>query len=768
MDSRLNHPCIRFFLLLLISGSLSLPASLAQPDSLHFLRFENISKQWDEGIPLGNGLLGALIWLKDNHLRFSLDRADLWDLRPMPRLEQYSYQWAYQQVLRKNIDSLQMVADWPYDHEAAPSKIPGGALEFDIGSLGEISEVWLDIRHAVCHIRWKQGASLMVWIHATDPVGWYQWEGLEHPPLPTIIPPRYHAESDQPSSNAVVDGQDLLRLGYPAGKLLEEKQEVVYDQTGWGGMHYQIATVHQENGHQMTGTWSLSVKYPAKKGEEAIKTARKALKKGWEKSWPEHDAWWTRFWSQSDIHIPDRALEKQWYLEMYKLGAASRAGAPPISLQAVWTADNGNLPPWKGDFHNDLNVQMSYWPAYSSNHLAAEQSLIDWLWNNKPAFQQYARQYFGATGINVPGVCTLTGQPMGGWHQYSFSPTTGCWFAQHFYQHWLYTRDRKFLKDRAYPWLRETAVFLERITIFKKGQRVLPISSSPEIHDNSLEAWYLQNTNYDLALMHFAFEKASELAGELGLAEDAKHWRLLSDQLPSLATGPDKGLLVAPGEALTESHRHFSHMLSIYPLNLVNYDNPDQRDMVTGSMHNIEKLGTANWCGYSFAWMSVFYARMKNANVAYHLLRAFSDCFCSVNSFHLNGDQCGGKYSKFTYRPFTLEGNFAFAAGLQEMLLQSHSGYVEVFPAIPADWNLVSFNNLRAEGAFLISAKREGGNTDEVSIRSEVGGKLRLKLPFRTWFVSASKGAKSTFNDPRFIEIEFEKGGEIVLKNGYE
>src|SRR5512141_200585 len=115
---------------------------------------------------------------------------------------------------------------------------------------------------------------------------------------------------------------------------------------------------------------------------------------------------------------------------------------------------------------------------------------------------------------------------------------------------------------------------------------------------------------------------------------------------------------------------------------------------------------TAIWNGYSYTWKACLDARAKNGEAAAKALQIFARAFCSVNSFHVNGDQTKSGYSSRNYRPFTLEGNFGAAAALQEMLLQSYAGFIEVFPAIPAAWKDVSFTTLRAEGAFLVSAKK--------------------------------------------------------------
>jgi alpha-L-fucosidase 2 len=274
---------------------------------------------------------------------------------------------------------------------------------------------------------------------------------------------------------------------------------------------------------------------------------------------------------------------------------------------------------------------------------------------------------------------------------------------------------------------------LEAITVKgPDGKRTLPLSSSPEINDNRLEAWFPTITNYDLALIRWAFGKTAELADETGNGEDAKHWRKVLAEMPDLAIDPkSKKLLVAKDYPLPFSHRHFSHLMAIHPLGLIRWENgPKDRAIIKASMADLEKSGTSQWCGYSFSWLASLAARARDGEKAAKALEIFSTAFCLRNSFHCNGDQSGKGYSNFRYRPFTLEGNFAAAAGLQEMLLQSYSGTIRIFPAVPADWKDISFKTLRAEGAFLVSAERKDGLTRSVTIISEKGGLCRLENPF--------------------------------------
>jgi len=291
--------------------------------------------------------------------------------------------------------------------------------------------------------------------------------------------------------------------------------------------------------------------------------------------------------------------------------------------------------------------------------------------------------------------------------------------------------DREFLKNDAYPWIREVAVFFKELSVQgKDGKRKLPLSSSPEIHNNDARAWFDQMTNYDLALVRWTFTTATELAMELGYTDEAEEWNTILAEWPYYVTDAT-GLMVAPGNALQESHRHFSHIMAIHPLGLIDLSNGEKdEEIINNTISHLDELGTSNWTGYSFSWLGNLKARAGDGNGAAKALKDFASSFVLPNSFHVNGDQSGTGKSNMTYRPFTLEGNFAFAAGIQEMLIQSHSGSVYLFPAIPEEWKSVGFEKLRTEGAFLVSANKVEGKVEKVTIYSEVGGEIRLVNPF--------------------------------------
>lgn len=731
----------------------------AQVSAEYNLSFPSLASKWDEAMPLGNGMLGALVWQKKGNLRLSLDRADLWDERnALPDLTQYNFKWVEQQKLKNEYRIVQQKLDAPYDRETYPTKLPAGAMEFNIAAFGKVTSNVLDIKTAVNTVKFEDGTVFKCYIHARQNEGIFSFENLKNETvIPELIVHNYAGNEKIAGDNSHA-GEGLQKLGYAKGTVIKDANIIRYKQPTYDGHYYEIMIRWTKTGNKVSGSWTVSNNKPAALSAISAESQNNLLKS--------HINWWANFWNQSSISVPDKTILKQYYLEQYKLGSVARKGAPAITLQAVWTADNGSLPPWKGDFHNDLNTQLSYWPTYTSNHLAEGETFTDWLWNIKAESKKYTKSYFGVEGLNVPGVVTLSGYPMGGWIQYSMSPMVNAWCAQHFYWQWKYSMDKKFLDERAYPYITQSALFLENITRMEKGVRKLPLSSSPEYHDNSINAWFLDWSNFDLGLAKFLFKAAAEVSLAKGLKAEQQHWLGLYKQLPELESNA-AGLTIAPGQDLNDSHRHMSQYMAIYPLAILDANKAEDKVVIDNSFKRLEEKGTRAWCGYSFSWMASLYARAYEADKAVKQLQIFASNFCSPNSFHLNGDQKGGQYSGFTYRPFTLEGNFAFAQGVNELLLQSRADYVQVFPAVPADWKDVSFSNLRSEGAFLISAAKVNGVPQKVKVVSEQGGKLNIRLPFKNLVAKNQKGVAikaSTVNG--ITSLNMKKGETVDFLNG--
>ncbi len=720
---------VLLFLAVLLGNS-----ACGQPRPEHGLHYEKPATVWDEAMPLGNGLLGALVWGDGKPLRISLDRTALWDLRPVPEFhtDEYSYAMMRRWVRERRLADLHRLYDDPYGNPG-PTKIPAGRIELTFADNATFQDASLDLTDAVATILFDNGDRARVFVHATEPFGVIQVDTKVPVSVGLLVPPFAGKVTDEAGPGKISAG-DLASLRYKPPIESGGDDWKCYLQEGWGGFRFSVTVAWRRSQDTWLGAWSISTSNESQDpSNTALANCHKALRAAFAESLSTHRRWWDSYWGCSSVRVPNPIVERQWYLEMYKFGSATRAETPPITLQGPWTADNMKIPPWKGDYHHDLNTELSYWPAYSGNQLDAASGFVNWLWQTRDTARAWTKRFFGLPGLNVPMTADLNQEQIGGWHQYTHSATTAAWLAHHFYTQWRYGMDGDFLVNRAYPWLRETSVFLEAVTEKgPDGKRTLPLSSSPEINDNKLDAWFPTITNYDLALIRWAFEKTAELAVEAGEPDEARRWKQVLGEMPELAIDPDsKKMLIAKDYPLPFSHRHLSHLMAIHPLGLIRWENgPEDQEIIKASLADLEQKGTPQWCGYSFSWLANLAARARDGDKAEKALEIFSTAFCLRNSFHCNGDQSGKGYSNFRYRPFTLEGNFAAAAGLQEMLLQSYSGTIRVFPAVPAGWKDVSFKTLRAEGAFLVSAVRQDGSTQSVEITCEKGGLCRLENPF--------------------------------------
>ena len=477
--------------------------------------------------------------------------------------------------------------------------------------------------------------------------------------------------------------------------------------------------------------------------------------------------YWKNYWEKSRISIGDPMLEKTYYRSWYLFASCSRKGFYPMPLQGVWTADNDRLPPWKGDYHHDTNTQLSYQSYLKANRLDEGECFVDYLWQMKPQYEKVAREFFGVDGLLIPGVSTIDGKPMGGWSQYALSPTMSIWTAQSFDEYYLYTGDRDFLRQRAFPFLDGIATAITGLLKEKDGKLYLPLSTSPEIYDAEPEAYLKPNSNFDLALMRYLFSRLTEYCRILGIASD-KYEDILR-KLDSIAV-VDGHIGLDTQQRLGQSHRHFSHLMCLYPLHLINFDTEEHKALYENALLEIERLGMGMWVGFSYAMCAQIYAMAEKGNAAYEKLRQFADGFVADNGFHLNGDFQHKGYSTFHYRPFTLEALFGFCDALQEMLMQEHQGYLHLFPAIPEAWKdrKIGFERLRSYGGVLVSATAFEGFLQQVTLELPKPMELRLKNTFNRTALSicSAKGNQILLCEEEMIVLPLPAGTTTITPIG--
>ncbi|TAM83175.1 MAG: hypothetical protein EPN47_06140 [Acidobacteria bacterium] len=683
--------------------------------------------QWKDGLPVGNGTLGAQAWGIGPALYLTLDRADVWDLRYQPNTRQ-NFNYAHLQELvreaRHDLIQQEMSSDVGPMADTVPTRLSVGRLKISLPPDTNVEQATLDMQHG--EVRWLLsvlGKSVEYRVLASiDPdVVLVTLDGVQGwTPEVSFYP------------IGALDPAVANKLGYPkpisgtSGTFNWSTQSLLSSgvvTTAW---------ITRQKGSQ----WSLLITVPAQDDPYGVETAHRtltaALAEGTSKLLTNHRQWWDERWSRSHVQIPDPGLERLWINGIYKLASSSYRSVP-AGLQGLWPPD-GELPPWRGDYHIDMNIQETYWPAYSSNQLDLAEPLNRWVTKTvAPEAGKITRKFFGVPGVWVGGALDVNGRLLGGqsnWMTVQYWLGGGAWLAQHLWWYYTYSQDKEFLKQNAYPFLKQVALFYQSILKLRADQRLhIPLSASPEYFSNDLKAWTSDPTE-GLSLVRHLLAYTIQASKILGVDQQERvQWHAMEQKLAPYPVG-ESGLKVQPDASYDHSHRHPMHLFPIFPGGDLNVEgSPEDQRLIARSIENWVLQGTGEWTGWSFPYASLIASRVRRRNQALNDLRIYDQAFIWPNGFHVNGDYHKYGYSTHEYQPFTMEAECAFTAAVNEMLLQSWGGKIRIFPSVPEAWRNVSFNDLRAQGSFLISAEMVNGEITSASIASPKGGEANVVFP---------------------------------------
>ncbi len=708
----------------------------AHPVWRHPIVFDTAPVSSDHGLPIGNGLIGASLWGRNPCVCLSLDRADLWDMRPIPEYESPDYRWDHVAAAHHagEHDHLKTLLEAPYDR-AGPTRLSAGRLELTFAA--PAMQWRLERATGLARIDFADGTVLEALISANGSLG--RLKVIGQAPIARLITPPFGGppEGLPPQSGFNLSQHNAWDLGYPSPQVLTENGLEGFLQQGYGNFAFSVVLAQETRGRIWNGAWCIEA--GASTGSDLLQAtaeaARSALARDFDTDALALAEWWADYWSRGRVCLPEASVEQTYYAGMSQFGAAARRGRPPVALQGVWTSDAGRLPPWKGDYHHDLNTQMTYWPAYAGDQLEGGLGFLDWLWETRGGCEAWTQRFFGVEGLNVPMTADISNRQIGGWRQYTHSVSTSAWLAHHFHLHWRYSQDRAFLADRAYPYLGAVCRFVEGITETRDAQgfRSVALSSSPEVGDNQPEAWFSTWSNYDLTLFRWVLGAAADMAKALSRTEEADHWRHILGELPSVSLTDTHALLVAEGLAYPGHHRHFSHAVGVHPLGLFNGldGTAEDQQIALGTFADINTASGDFWMGYSHAWAAAMAARVGDGNTARRRLLDYAAAFVFPNGFHANGDWRGLGYGKAPFGAFSIEGAIGASDAIQTMLLQSAPGRLRLFPALPGAWTDLSFDGLRADGAVLTSAAIEAGKLTRVTLNPQASGRVRLAFQDR-------------------------------------
>ncbi|MCS5497761.1 glycoside hydrolase N-terminal domain-containing protein [Cnuibacter physcomitrellae] len=415
-------------------------------------------------------------------------------------------------------------------------------------------------------------------------------------------------------------------------------------------------------------------------------------------------------------------------LGRYLLVAASRPGSPPANLQGIWNADL--RPPWSSNYTININTQMNYWAAESSGLSECHEPLLELVRKLSVSGAETARRLYGTRGWVAHHNTDMWGYslPVGAGHgnpSWAIWMMGGLWLTDHVWQHWAYTLDDTFLRERGWPVLVGAAEFALDWLVEEGAGRLRTIPSTspenlfrgPDGHAESLT----QSTAMDVALIRALFLRVQEASAALGLGHPVlDEIAVALPRLPDLAVTTD-GLLREWGEDVAEVdpvHRHVSPLIAVYPLGLI--DPVETPALARAAVATLDRRGPGAM-GWSWAWKIALRARLGDGESARAL---FKEAAAPLERDHrrrapVDGSEWGGLLPNLfsTHPPFQIDGNYGFAAALRETVLGTRSGEIRLLPALPRAWAEGEILGARVPGALEVDLRWEGGRPVELVIR---------------------------------------------------
>jgi len=485
----------------------------------------------------------------------------------------------------------------------------------------------------------------------------------------------------------------------------------------------------------------------------AIETVRRAAAEAPEDLLKRHRDWWHAYYPASFVSVPDAQIEGFYWIQMYKLASAMRPDGAVMDLQGPWNRATG----WPRIWWN-LNLQIAYSPVYAANRLELGESFTRFIDARRQAFVQNAKELWGfddcATTPHTTSYDATNGDGFAAknWGRY-INPGDFTWALWLYWQQYRYSMDDSLVTDQSkhafYPLLKGSVnLYLNLLKPGEDGKLHLPKLLSPEYGE-------APDNNYNLSLLRWGCETLLALNERYHLNDSQiSEWKRVLNNLTPYPQD-ENGFMIGAGVPFAHSHRHWSHMLMVWPLHTLSCEQPENQEVVEKTLrHWLTVENGKQVYGWSAAAAAHLYATMGDGENALKQLRS-----------HHNNKQFVMPNTQYIEGSPVYECSLVAASSLQYLLLQSWGGTIRIFPAMPQEWSTAAYQNLRAEGAFLVSAIRKDGRTSWVRIESLTGEPCQVKPNFTGAFACNRPDQLKELGNGVF-ELALKKGEAAVLYQG--
>lgn len=752
--------------------------------AIHFPLFSQKSLTWNFPLPrthtgalIGNGTQGLMIWGEENVLKITVGRAGFWDHRGgNPFASKATFQEVRRLLEAKDEKGLRELFAVPKKEGAPnlgrPHQIGGGRLDLTFPKGWKLIKADLNLENAELKItlRNPSGKEEYAFIKqaSADELAWVD------------LPQNCKVSSEIiPSWNYV---KDLLsKAGVSEPQLLKGKTTFPYK--GFVQTLPEddpLSLVISERPNQIVIATHLG------KDDNNSLIIGKVSSFDLKTQLTQKNAFWKDYWTNvPKINLPDQALQEIVDYGLYKQACMTPPQGLAAGLQGSFNEEY-QLPPWSNDYHFNINVQMIYTPVLASNRANNLMPLWNMMANWTPTLQENGEKFFGRKGaLMLPHAVDDRCHVVGTFWTGTIDHACTAWMAYLAWQHYRYSMDQKILEKTAWTLLEGAFegywAMLEEVADGKGGTRFsLPVSVSPEYRGDRMNAWG-RDASFQLAALHRIAKILPQAAKILGKPQDPR-WDEVSRKLPPYTTVDDiwmeensaKGTRIAmwEGQDLVGSHRHHSHLGSIFPFCTINPKSPEHQQIVTNSLRNWTFKGAGNWSGWCVPWASAIWSRNDLPEAAVNWLHYWKENYtnegrgtlhnAAYQGVSLIADQGWFKAPKEAANKEVIQMDAGFGAltAVYELLVQNREDVIYVLPAIHRDWKDFSFENIGAEGAFQVSAKVKNGKVSGIKIKSLAGGHLKLAHNLGEEYLVNGKIEKG-----RIFEKECQPGELIVLKS---